>query len=100
MSSAATSIDPADSRPLSLPLSYWSARSATSFFRLAGRRKRRPSVDRRGEGSYHERFNGDGKAGPTGSACSYVAPLRRFSLQKGLSVDYEVFLTIDHWVAG
>ena len=40
------------------------------------------------------RFKGDGKTGPKGSACSYVAPLRRFSLQKGLSVDYEVFLTI------
>jgi len=40
------------------------------------------------------RFKGDGKTGPTGSACSYVAPLRRFSLQKGLVVDYEVFLTI------
>ncbi|MCH2366489.1 MAG: hypothetical protein MK554_04610, partial [Planctomycetes bacterium] len=33
------------------------------------------------------RFKGDGKTGPTGSACSYVAPLRRFSLQKGLAVD-------------
>ena len=40
------------------------------------------------------RFKGDGKTGPTGSACSYVAPLRKFSLQKGLAVDYEVFLTI------
>ena len=40
------------------------------------------------------RFKGDGKTGPTGSACSYVAPLRRFSLQKGLVIDYEVFLTI------
>ncbi len=40
------------------------------------------------------RFKGDGKTGPTGSACSYVAPLRRFSLQKGLSVDYEAILTI------
>ena len=40
------------------------------------------------------RFKGDGKTGPLGSACSYVAPLRRFSLQRGLAVDYEVFLTI------
>ena len=40
------------------------------------------------------RFKGNGKTGPAGSACSYVAPLRRFSLQKGLVVDYEVFLTI------
>jgi hypothetical protein len=40
------------------------------------------------------RFKGNGEAGPKGSACSYVAPLRRFSLQKGTKIDYEVFLTI------
>ncbi|MFP6872970.1 MAG: hypothetical protein VCA55_05610 [Verrucomicrobiales bacterium] len=40
------------------------------------------------------RFKGSDEAGPGGSACSYVAPLRRFSLQKGTKVDYEVFLTI------
>jgi hypothetical protein len=40
------------------------------------------------------RFKGNGGKGPSGSACSYVAPLRRFSLQKGIKIDYEVFLTI------
>ena len=40
------------------------------------------------------RFKGEGDKGPKGSACSYVAPLRRFSLQKGTKIDYEVFLTI------
>lgn len=40
------------------------------------------------------RAKGDGKTGPTGSACSYVAPLRRFSLQSGLAVEYDVYLTI------
>jgi len=40
------------------------------------------------------RFKGNGGLGPKGSACSYVAPLRRFSLQKGTKIDYEVFLTI------
>ncbi len=40
------------------------------------------------------RFKGNGERGPKGSACSYVAPLRRFSLQKGTKIDYEVFLTI------
>ena len=40
------------------------------------------------------RFKGNSERGPKGSACSYVAPLRRFSLQKGTKIDYEVFLTI------
>ena len=40
------------------------------------------------------RFKGDGKAGPAGSACSYVAPLRRFSLQTGMTVEYDVYLSI------
>lgn len=40
------------------------------------------------------RHRGDGKAGPTGSACSYVAPIRQFCLTKGLVVDYEFYLTI------
>ncbi len=40
------------------------------------------------------RFKGNGGKGSGGSACSYVAPLRRFSLQKGIKIDYEVFLTI------
>ena len=37
---------------------------------------------------------GDGTTGPTGSACSYVAPLRTFALTNGLKVEYDVYLTI------
>lgn len=37
---------------------------------------------------------GDGKTGPTGSSCSYVAPLRTFALTKGLVVTYDAYLTI------
>lgn len=37
---------------------------------------------------------GDGTTGPSGSACSYVAPIRTFALTSGLTLDYEVFLTI------
>ena len=37
---------------------------------------------------------GDGTTGPNGSACSYVAPLRTFSLTAGLVVEYDVYLTI------
>ena len=40
------------------------------------------------------RFKGDGKSGPHGSACSYVAPLRNFRLQEGQVVDYQFYLTI------
>lgn len=40
------------------------------------------------------RHRGNGSTGPTGSACSYVAPIRQFQLTKGLVVDYEVYLTI------
>jgi hypothetical protein len=40
------------------------------------------------------RHRGNGSTGPTGSACSYVAPIRQFQLTKGLVVDYEFFLTI------
>ena len=40
------------------------------------------------------RARGDGKTGPTGSACSYVALLRRFSLQNGRTVEYDVYLTV------
>lgn len=40
------------------------------------------------------RAKGNGQTGPAGSACSYVAPLRRFSLQNGLTVEYDVYLTI------
>jgi hypothetical protein len=40
------------------------------------------------------RFHGDGKTGPTGSACSYVAPIRTLKLTQGEAVDYEFYLTI------
>lgn len=40
------------------------------------------------------RHLGDGKTGPDGSACSYVAPIRTLQLEKGTVVDYEFFLTI------
>lgn len=40
------------------------------------------------------RHKGNGKSGPTGSACSYVAPVRKISLKKGTVVDYHFFLTI------
>ncbi|MFK7911920.1 MAG: hypothetical protein AB8F34_15165 [Akkermansiaceae bacterium] len=40
------------------------------------------------------RAHGNGKSGPTGSACSYVAPVRTFALRSGLVVDYEFHLTI------
>jgi hypothetical protein len=37
---------------------------------------------------------GDGSTGPHGSACSYLAPLRTFSLTKGLVLEYTAYLTI------
>ena len=40
------------------------------------------------------RARGDGTTGPSGSVCSYVAPLRTFALTKGLEVKYDVYLTI------
>ena len=40
------------------------------------------------------RARGDGTTGPGGSACSYVAPLRTFALTAGLTVEYDVYLTI------
>ena len=40
------------------------------------------------------RFRGNGKTGPEGSACSYVAPIRTLKLTKGEAVDYEFYLTI------
>jgi hypothetical protein len=40
------------------------------------------------------RFRGNGGTGPTGSACSYVAPIRTLKLTKGKAVDYEFHLTI------
>jgi hypothetical protein len=40
------------------------------------------------------RHKGSGTTGSTGSACSYVAPIRTFALTKGLEVKYDVYLTI------
>ena len=40
------------------------------------------------------RFKGNGKSGPHGSACSYVAPIRTLRLQKGMVIEYEFFLTL------
>jgi hypothetical protein len=40
------------------------------------------------------RHRGNGKAGPEGSACSYVAPIRTLRLENGTVVDYEFYLTI------
>jgi hypothetical protein len=37
---------------------------------------------------------GDGTTGESGSACSYVAPLRTFALTPGLVLEYDVYLTI------
>lgn len=38
--------------------------------------------------------NAGKKAGPTGTACSYVAPIRTLKLTKNQAVDYEFYLTI------
>jgi len=40
------------------------------------------------------RFKGNGKSGPHGSACSYVAPIRTLRLQQGRVIEYEFFLTL------
>jgi hypothetical protein len=40
------------------------------------------------------RYEGDGKKGPTGSACSYFAPVRTFAVTPGLEFRYKVCLTI------
>jgi hypothetical protein len=40
------------------------------------------------------RHRGNGSTGPNGSACSYVAPVRRMTLTQGLVVDYHFYLTI------
>lgn len=37
---------------------------------------------------------GDGSTGPNGSSCSYVAPIKTFTLTPGLTFEYEIFLTI------
>ena len=40
------------------------------------------------------RYEGDGRTGPTGSACSYFAPVRTFAVTPGLEFRYKVYLTI------
>lgn len=40
------------------------------------------------------RHRGNGTTGPTGSACSYVAPVRKIQLGEGAVVDYVFYLTI------
>jgi hypothetical protein len=40
------------------------------------------------------RFRGNGTAGPRGSACSYVAPLRKIQLRQGEVVEYDFYLTL------
>lgn len=40
------------------------------------------------------RYEGDGKTGPTGSACSYFAPVRTFAVTPGLEFRYKVYLTV------
>ncbi len=40
------------------------------------------------------RAEGDGTKGPKGSACSYVAPIRKFSLRRGQVIEYDVYLTL------
>jgi len=40
------------------------------------------------------RFRGNGKTGPNGSACSYVAPVRTLALEEGTTIDYRFYLTI------
>jgi hypothetical protein len=40
------------------------------------------------------RHRGNGSTGPTGSGCSYIAPVRKFQLTKDLAFEYEFYLTI------
>lgn len=40
------------------------------------------------------RYEGDGKAGPEGMACSYVSPIQTWAVTPGLVYEYEVFITI------
>lgn len=40
------------------------------------------------------RYKGDGKSGSDGSACSYVAPIRKLRLQRDQVVEYEFYLTL------
>ena len=40
------------------------------------------------------RYKGDGKEGPTGSACSYFAPIRKFAITPGMDFQYDIYLTL------
>jgi hypothetical protein len=40
------------------------------------------------------RYEGDGRAGPTGSACSYFAPVRTLMVTPGFELTYKVYLTV------
>ena len=40
------------------------------------------------------RFGSGNATGPKGGDCSYFAPLRRFAIMKGMTVEYDVYLTI------
>ena len=40
------------------------------------------------------RFEGDGKQGPTGSACSYFSPVRTFSVRPNMNFHYNAYLTL------
>jgi hypothetical protein len=40
------------------------------------------------------RYEGDGRAGPTGSACSYFAPVRTLAVTPGFELTYKVHLTL------
>ena len=39
-------------------------------------------------------YRNAGKPGPTGSGCSYLAPIRTLAITNGFKLEYEVFLTI------
>lgn len=40
------------------------------------------------------RYKGDGRSGPTGSACSYFAPVRTLAVTPGFELNYKVYLTV------
>lgn len=42
------------------------------------------------------RYGSGNSTGPKGSDCSYFAPLRRFAITKGMTVEYDVYMTIGH----
>jgi hypothetical protein len=40
------------------------------------------------------RYEGDRKTGPSGSACSYFAPVRTFAITPGFTFEYDVWITL------